>query len=93
MTFCIVYEKKQLISACYICFTSVKMGKTIYNRIKSVLAERGKSNIDLADSLQITPETVSSWCTNSAQPSIKRLFEIANILDVDVRQLLISTKQ
>jgi len=68
------------------------MSKAIYNRIKSVLAERGKSNIDLANALHITPETVSSWCTNSAQPSIKRLFEIANILDVDVRQLLISTK-
>jgi transcriptional regulator with XRE-family HTH domain len=69
------------------------MGKTIYNRIKSVLAEKGKSNIDLADLLDITPETVSSWCTNSAQPSIKRLFEIASVLDIDVRQLLVSTKQ
>ncbi|MBB6107763.1 transcriptional regulator with XRE-family HTH domain [Mucilaginibacter lappiensis] len=68
------------------------MSKTTYNRIKSVLAEKGKSNIDLADSLNITPETVSSWCTNSAQPSIKRLFEVANILDVDARDLLISTK-
>ncbi|NHA03294.1 helix-turn-helix transcriptional regulator [Mucilaginibacter sp. HC2] len=68
------------------------MSKTTYNRIKSVLAEKGKSNKDLADSLNIAPETVSSWCTNSAQPSIKRLFEIANILDVEVRLLLISTK-
>ncbi|MBD1367543.1 helix-turn-helix transcriptional regulator [Mucilaginibacter sp. ZT4R22] len=69
------------------------MSKTIYNRIKSVLAEKGKTNIDLAGSLNITPETVSSWCTNSAQPSVKRLFEISKALDVDVRVLLVSTKQ
>jgi len=68
------------------------MSKTIHNRIKSVLAEKGKTNLDLADSLNVTPETVSSWCTNSAQPSVRRLFEIARILDVDVRVLLISTK-
>jgi len=68
------------------------MSKTIHNRIKSVLAEKRKTNLDLADSLNVTPETVSSWCTNSAQPSVKRLFEIASILDVDVRVLLISTK-
>lgn len=68
------------------------MSKNVYNRIKSVLAEKGKTNIDLATALNITPETVSSWCTNSAQPSVKRLFEISKILDVDVRLLLVSTK-
>lgn len=68
------------------------MSKTVYNRIKSVLAEQNKTNIDLAEALKIAPETVSSWCTNSAQPSIKRLFEVAKFLDVDVRVLLISTK-
>lgn len=68
------------------------MSKTVYNRVKSVLAEKGKTNIDLAGSLKVSPETVSSWCTNSAQPSVKKLFEIASILDVDVRVLLVSTK-
>jgi len=73
-------------------FYIIKMSKTVYNRIKSVLAEKGKTNIDLANALKIVPETVSSWCTNSAQPSVKRLFEIAHFLDVDVRLLLVSTK-
>jgi transcriptional regulator with XRE-family HTH domain len=68
------------------------MGKTTFNRIKSVLAEKDKTNKDLADALHIAPETVSSWCTNSAQPSIKRLFDIAKYLDVEVRILLVSTK-
>jgi len=67
------------------------MGKTVYNRIKAVLAEKDKTNIFLADHLKIAPETVSSWCTNKSQPSIKKLFEIAEILEVDVRTLLIST--
>jgi transcriptional regulator with XRE-family HTH domain len=68
------------------------MSKTIYNRIKSVLAEKGKTNKDLADALKIAPETVSSWCTNSAQPSIKKLFQIAFYLDVEAGKLLVSSK-
>jgi transcriptional regulator with XRE-family HTH domain len=68
------------------------MGKTTYNRIKSVLAEKDKTNKDLADELGISVVTVSHWCTNNAQPSVKALFEIAAILDVDVRLLLINSK-
>ena len=68
------------------------MSKTTYNRIKAVLAEKGKTNKDLADALKIAPETVSSWCTNSAQPSIKKLFQVANYLDVEAGQLLVSKK-
>ncbi|TKC57152.1 helix-turn-helix transcriptional regulator [Pedobacter hiemivivus] len=67
------------------------MSKIIYNRIKSILAEKGKTNKDLADALKIAPETVSSWCTNSAQPSIKKLFEIAIFLGVEAGSLLISS--
>jgi len=69
------------------------MSKTIYNRIKAVLAEKGKTNKDLADALKIAPETVSSWCTNSAQPSIKKLFEVSLYLDVEVGNLLVSSKK
>ncbi|SDI98469.1 DNA-binding transcriptional regulator, XRE family [Pedobacter sp. ok626] len=69
------------------------MSKTTYNRIKSVLAERKRTNKDLADALQIAPETVSSWCTNSAQPSIKKLFQIAVYLDVEAGDLLVSSKK
>ena len=69
------------------------MSKTTYNRIKSVLAERGKTNKNLADALKIAPETVSSWCTNSAQPSIKKLFQIAVYLDVEAGDLLVSSKK
>ena len=69
------------------------MSKTPYNRIKSILAEKRKTNKDLAEALKIAPETVSSWCTNSAQPSIKKLFEIALYLDIEVGELLVSSKK
>ncbi|WP_222539244.1 helix-turn-helix transcriptional regulator [Pedobacter polysacchareus] len=68
------------------------MSKITYNRIKAVLAEKQKTNKDLADALKIAPETVSSWCTNSAQPSIKKLFDIAIFLGVEPGDLLSSTK-
>ena len=71
----------------------LSMSKTFYNRIKSVLAEKAKTNKDLADALKIAPETVSSWCTNSAQPSIKKLFEVAEYLEVEAGELLTSRKR
>lgn len=77
----------------YICFTSLNMSKITYNRIKAVLAEKRKTNKDLAETLKIAPETVSGWCTNSAQPSIKKLFEIAVYLNVEARDLLVTTKE
>jgi putative transcriptional regulator len=63
-----------------------------FNRIKAVLAEKGKTNIWLAEKTGKNKTTVSNWCTNSVQPTLETLFEIAYVLDVDVRELLVSTK-
>ncbi len=63
-----------------------------YNRIKAVLAEKGKTNIWLAEELGKNKTTVSKWCTNDVQPTIETLFLVAKVLNVDVRELLISTK-
>lgn len=63
--------------------------KTVYNRIKSVLAEKRKTNIELANELNVAEETISSWCTNTAQPSIKSLFRVALFLNVNPGDLLI----
>ncbi len=63
-----------------------------YNRIKAVLAEKKMTNNKLAELLGVAPQTVSRWCTNDQQPSIETLFAIATVLDVDVRQLLVSNK-
>ena len=69
------------------------MGKPIYNRIKAVLAEKGKTNNWLADEIDMNKNTISKWCRNDMQPRIENLFQVAKILDVDVRELLISTKK
>jgi transcriptional regulator with XRE-family HTH domain len=68
------------------------MAKKTLNRIKAVLAEEGKSNKDLASMVGVAEQTVSRWCTNSGQPSIEMLFQIANALRRDVRDLLVPNR-
>ncbi len=63
-----------------------------YNRIKAVLADKGVTSKQLYEALNVGQEAVSFWCTNKTQPSIKRLYEIAEFLDVDVRELLVPNK-
>lgn len=63
------------------------------NRIRVVLAELNKKNKWFADELGKNQATVSQWCNNVRQPSIETLAEIANVLDVDIRQLLNPTKE
>jgi len=68
------------------------MSKLQLNRIKAVMAEKNKNSKDLAKHLGKTESTVSRWNTNEVQPSVETLYEIAKFLDVDIRELLISTK-
>lgn len=63
------------------------------NRLKVVLAEQNKTGKWLAEALGKNEATVSRWCTNEMQPSLETLVRIANALDVDVKELLISTKR
>lgn len=58
------------------------------NRLKVVLAEKDKTNKWLAEQLGKDAATVSKWCTNTAQPNLETLFEIARHLEIDVRDLL-----
>ncbi len=58
------------------------------NRLKVVLADKKRSNKWLAEQLGKDPATVSKWCTNSAQPNLENLIEIAKVLEVDVNELL-----
>ncbi len=66
------------------------MGKEL-NRLKVVLAEKRRTNKWLAQQLGKDPATVSKWCTNTAQPSLETLSEIAMSLEVDVKDLLQSS--
>ncbi len=58
------------------------------NRIKVVLVENNRTNKWLAEQLGKDQATISKWCTNTAQPGIEMLFEIAKCLKVEARDLL-----
>lgn len=60
------------------------------NRIKIVLVEQNKTGKWLADQVGKSTCTVSKWCQNTIQPDLKTLNEIANLLKVDVKDLLVS---
>ncbi|MBR8706903.1 hypothetical protein IX307_002662 [Bacteroides pyogenes] len=65
---------------------------TIINRIKVVLVEKQRTSKWLAEQLGKSENTVSKWCSNKTQPSLDTLLEIAMVLDIDIRELLVSTK-
>ena len=62
------------------------------NRIKVTLVEMQKTNRWLAEQMGKSENTISRWCSNKSQPSIVQLQEIANLLDVNIKDLLNSTK-
>ena len=64
----------------------------ILNRIKGALADYGKTGIWLARQLKKDPVTVSKWCTNTTQPDLQTLAKIADLLEVDIKDLLVSRK-
>lgn len=66
---------------------------TDLNRIKVILVEKKRTNKWLTEELGKDPATVSKWCTNTSQPDIYTFAKIANLLEVDIRDLLISTKK
>ena len=63
------------------------------NRLKVVLAEKKRTNKWLSEQVGKDPATVSKWCTNTLQPNLETLVEIAKVLDVDVKDLLWSIKR
>ncbi|GAA4100531.1 helix-turn-helix transcriptional regulator [Mucilaginibacter panaciglaebae] len=71
----------------------ILMNKRAINRLKAVLAEKGQTNKWLAEQLEKNETTISRWCTNEVQPSMDNLVIIAKLLGVDVRELIISTKE
>ena len=58
------------------------------NRLKVVLAEKKRTNKWLAEQIGVDQATVSKGCTNSAQPNLENLMEVAKCLEVNVNELL-----
>jgi transcriptional regulator with XRE-family HTH domain len=63
------------------------------NRIKQVLKQKGIKQIWLADELRKSYNMVNGYIQNRQQPRLEVLNEIARILDVDVRKLIVSNKE
>lgn len=64
-----------------------------YNRIKVVLAEKDKTGIWLGEKIGKSNTTVSKCINQRVLPNIITLNAIANALDVDVKDLLVSNRE
>lgn len=62
------------------------------NRLKLVLVEKKKTGKWLAEQLGKNPSTVSKWCSNIAQPDLETLVKVANLLEVEVQELINKTR-
>jgi transcriptional regulator with XRE-family HTH domain len=63
------------------------------NKIKEILETQGRTQTWLAKQIDKSYVVVTNYCNNNKQPSIPLLYEIADILDVDVRELLETNKK
>ena len=59
------------------------------NRIKLVLVETKRTSKWLSEQMGVNPSTVSKWCTNTSQPDITSLLRIADLLEVDIKELIV----
>ena len=62
------------------------------NKLKVILAEKEKTNKWLAEKLGKSEVTISRWCTNEVQPSVETMVQIAELLKIDIKKLLNSSK-
>ena len=67
------------------------VGMKHINRLKVVLAEKQKTGKWLAEQIGKSNCTVSKWCSNSVQPDLKTLNDIAKVLNIDVKDLIVSS--
>ena len=59
------------------------------NRIKEVLKDKGISQTWLAEKMEKSYPTINEYARNKRQPSLEDLYKIAEILNVEVKELLI----
>jgi len=62
------------------------------NRIKEILESKGIKQTWLSDKLDKSYNMINSYVQNRRQPSIEDLYKISEILEVDVKDLLVSNK-
>ena len=59
------------------------------NRLKIVLCEKKRTSKWLSEQLNVNPSTVSKWCTNTSQPDLACLLKISDLLEVDIKELIV----
>ncbi len=62
------------------------------NRLKVVLVEQKRTGKWLAEAIGKNEATISRWCSNVVQPSIETFVQIAEVLNVDIKELFNSSK-
>lgn len=62
------------------------------NRLKVVLIEKKRTGKWLSEKFEKNEAAVSRWCTNESQPSLETLYAIAKALNMDIRELIVETK-
>ena len=62
------------------------------NRLKAVLADSGKTSKWFAEQLSKDLVTISKWWTNTTQPDLQTLAKISELLNIDIRELLVKRK-
>lgn len=63
------------------------------NRIKEVLKKKRITQIWLAEQLEKSYNMVNSYAQNRRQPSLEDLYKIADILNIDAKELLVDRKK
>lgn len=58
------------------------------NRLKVVLVEHNRTGKWLAEQIGKDPSTISKWCSNTTQPPLDILINIAKLLEVDIKELI-----
>jgi transcriptional regulator with XRE-family HTH domain len=62
-------------------------------RLKELMAERGMSREELSNKIGVSMTTISNISTEKNFPTFHLLLQLAEALDVDVREMLVPTKR
>lgn len=63
------------------------------NKIKQILKDQGRSQKWFASKMEKTENTVSLWVLNKVQPRLEDLYKAAELLEVEVNDLLVNKKK
>ena len=85
----IVWVKQKTIENKSLPLWNITISMEDINRLKVVLVEKKRTARWLSMQMGVNPSTVSKWCTNSSQPDVASLLKIADLLEVDIKELLV----